>query len=122
MIRAKLRIINSRLSGKEFVLPGHAVTIGRSSENDFVIPDQSVSRQHVRAELDGGRCTVTDLGSQNGIVLGGKTLRKAVLNKGDRFELGDVAIEFTAEEVKEQPATQAPAAAPAPAAGQAPAV
>lgn len=122
MIRAKLRIINSRLSGKEFVLPGHPVTIGRSQENDFVIPDQSVSRQHVRVELNGGRCAVTDLGSHNGIVLGGKTLRKAVLNKGDRFELGDVAIEFTTEEVKEQPAAQAPAAGPAAAAGLAPAV
>ena len=108
MTRAKFRIINSRFSGKEFVLPDHPATVGRSSENDVSIPDQSVSRQHVRAEMNGDRCTLTDLGSHNGIVLGGKTLRQTTLRTGDRFELGDVAIEFTVESV-DDPLPAAPA-------------
>lgn len=119
MKRAKLRIINSRLSGKEFVVPDHAVTVGRSSENDFPIPDQSVSRQHVRVEFDGTSCLLTDLDSHNGIVLGGKTLRQATLREGDRFELGDVAIEFTTFAVEEPPrADGAPTTAAAPPGGQ----
>ena len=108
MRKAKLRIINSRLSGKEFVLPDHAVTVGRSSENDFAIPDQSVSRQHVRAEFDGENCVLTDLDSHNGIVLSGETLRRVMLREGDRFELGDVAIEFSTFPAEEAPAAGGP--------------
>ncbi len=98
MPTAKFRIANSALSGREFVLPDHPVVIGRSSSCDICIPDQSVSRQHVRAEFKDGRCTLRDLGSHNGIIVRGKTVREAVLgSSGERFELGDIVIEFLIE-------------------------
>ncbi len=110
MTIAKLRIINSDLSGREFILPPHPVVIGRGATCDVVIPDQSVSRQHVRAELKGLHCFLTDLGSHNGIVMGDKSFREARIAAGQRFELGDVAIEFRLEE---QPQTApAPPAVP----------
>jgi len=107
---AKLRIVNTEFSGREFVLPPHPAIIGRSGTSDIVIPDQSVSRQHVRGEVRDGHCVLTDLGSHNGIVVSGTTLREAVVPSGGRFELGDVLFEFVVEQ--EEAPTTAPAAAP----------
>jgi hypothetical protein len=116
---AKLRIINSELSGTEFVLPEHPVVIGRTSDNDIVIPDRSVSRQHVRAEFQKGLCVLTDLGSHNKILIGDREVQEAALSNGDRFELGDVALEFLVEAPAEPaqppppPETEVEPAAPA---------
>ncbi|MFW6159029.1 MAG: FHA domain-containing protein [Planctomycetota bacterium] len=95
---AKFRIINSDISGAEFVLPEHPVTLGRIPPADIILPHPSVSRQHARAEVRDGRCHVTDLGSQNGIVVQDEIRREVLLEPGERFELGDVAIEFTVED------------------------
>ncbi|MFO7897659.1 MAG: FHA domain-containing protein [Planctomycetota bacterium] len=105
---AKFRIINSDISGAEFVLPEHPVTLGRIPPADIILPDPSVSRQHARAEIRDGRCHVTDLGSQNGIVVHDEILREVLLEPGERFELGDVAIEFTVEEREEAAAPPPP--------------
>ena len=112
MATAKFKLVNSPHRGQEFVLPPHPAIVGRSSSNDVVIPDQSVSRQHVRAEVKNGACVLTDLGSHNGILMHGETLREAVVESGGQFELGDVVIEFLIEE-DEPVAPVAPAQSPA---------
>lgn len=94
----RLRVVNSSMSGQEFPIPEHPVIVGRSSGCDIVIADQSISRQHVRAEIKDGKCVLKDLGSHNGIYLNGSSTRTAELKPGERFELGDIAIEFRAEE------------------------
>ena len=49
-------------------------SIGRSAENDIVIDDAQASRHHARITLDGGKCTITDLGSGNGTFLNGERM------------------------------------------------
>ncbi|MBI3724180.1 FHA domain-containing protein [bacterium] len=49
----------------------HRITIGRSPENDFVIPDESVSKLHAAIELLGRRWWLEDLRSANGTSLNG---------------------------------------------------
>jgi hypothetical protein len=117
---ARFRILNSELRGTELVLPRRPVILGRSSSNDLVVADPSISRQHVRVELKNGHAVLTDLGSHNGIVINEETLREAVVGDGGRFELGDVQFEFIAEPESETemamapdaPDPDAPAAAP----------
>jgi|GEM_PF-4979643 len=109
MATAKLRLVNSPHRGDEFVLPPHPAIVGRSASNDVVIPDQSVSRQHVRAEVKNGACVLTDLGSHNGILMHGEALREAVVENGGQFELGDVVIEFLLDEDEPVAPAQSPA-------------
>lgn len=45
---------------------GGAIAVGRDESCDLVIPHTSVSKRHFTLALDGGRWTLTDVGSANG--------------------------------------------------------
>lgn len=47
------------------------VSIGRSNKCDFVVVDESLSRQHCMVEFYDGEFYVTDLGSSNGVFIDG---------------------------------------------------
>lgn len=50
--------------------PGKSVTVGRSSESDFVIgSDRTISRQHFKVACSEHECHVEDLGSKSGTFL-----------------------------------------------------
>lgn len=51
--------------------PGGSTTIGKSPENDIVLADPAVSRNHARIDQRDGRFFVRDLGSLNGTLVGG---------------------------------------------------
>ena len=50
------------------------VVVGRSTECDIQIPENSVSRKHARIFRDGDQWRVTDLGSSNGTFVDGQRL------------------------------------------------
>lgn len=79
--------------------PGHLVTVGRSSRNDIVIPDPSISRLHAYLKpLDGERLAIQDAGSTNGTTLNGSSIPAkhcgppADLKSGDNLRLGQVEL------------------------------
>jgi len=81
----------------EVVLPPStdAVTVGRSSECDVVVGEETVSRVH--AELRharGGEWTVRDLDSLNGTWLNGARVREARVCRGDVLRLGGLRMEL----------------------------
>jgi serine/threonine protein kinase/photosystem II stability/assembly factor-like uncharacterized protein len=49
---------------------GYGLIVGRQSDCDIVLADQSVSRQHLRVTWDNTQVTATDLGSSNGTLIG----------------------------------------------------
>lgn len=51
------------------------VTIGRASENDFVIPLEDFSRKHCQVTFKGDYTFIMDLGSKNGVMIDGKRIR-----------------------------------------------
>ena len=69
------------------------VTVGRSLQNDLVVEDASLSRNHARFELLEGRLTLEDLGSRNGIKVNGVLIRgKSTVKPGDEIVLGAVPV------------------------------
>ncbi|HUJ59342.1 MAG TPA: FHA domain-containing protein [Kofleriaceae bacterium] len=73
------------------------ITIGRTSNNDVVIADASVSRLHAYVRRDGSRWVVADAGSKNGSWLSGVTLearRERALPSRAVLRLGDVDLTF----------------------------
>lgn len=50
------------------------VTIGRSGDNDFVIPLEDFSRKHCQITAKGEYLFIMDLGSKNGVMLDGKRI------------------------------------------------
>lgn len=58
--------------------PEQVLRIGRTADNDLVVPDPSVSRHHARLHLQGETATIEDLGSSNGTVIAGARLEPGV--------------------------------------------
>lgn len=71
-----------RIAGRVFPLakarysPKGPITIGRTSENDVVIPEYSVSRKHCFIALVNGGYRITDWGSANGTLVNEKEIGK----------------------------------------------
>lgn len=62
--------------------------IGRSVENDLIIPDKRVSRQHALIKEVDGRICVADLESTNQTFVNGHPVKQAVLASGDSLSIG----------------------------------
>ncbi|MFN2154560.1 MAG: FHA domain-containing protein [Anaerolineae bacterium] len=82
-------------TGREHLLSGEIVTIGRAVENDIVITSKRVSREHARVHRDGWRAVLEDLDSTNGTYLNDeRLLSPAELRDQDRVAIGDVVLIF----------------------------
>jgi hypothetical protein len=71
-----------RIAGRVFALtkssysPKGPITIGRTAENDVVIPEYSVSRKHCFIAMVNGGYRITDWGSANGTLVNEKEIGK----------------------------------------------
>lgn len=63
--------------------------MGRSNDCDLTVPSQRVSRQHAEITWSNGRAILSDKGSQNGTLVGGKRIKgDHVLQDSDEIEFG----------------------------------
>ena len=81
------------------------VRIGRSGDNDVVLPDRSVSRYHAAfaietSPLDGGQSVVLrDEGSTNGVIVNGQPVdSRTLVRPGDQIQIGVFGIVLVEEE------------------------
>lgn len=81
-------------TGEKGYLSNDLTRIGRSSSNDIVIRDPSVSRFHAEAESHHGKIYLKDLASTNGTQVNGKPIKEKRLNDGDIVIFGGVKFEF----------------------------
>ncbi len=75
---------------KKFPLNKPFVTIGRSSENDLVLREDFISRNHVQINRckDKDHIIVKDLKSTNGITFHDEKVKEALVKMGESFILG----------------------------------
>ncbi|HVT17052.1 MAG TPA: adenylate/guanylate cyclase domain-containing protein [Thermoanaerobaculia bacterium] len=88
-----------------FPLTGGRVRLGRGSDNDIVLSDVSVSRNHAEVRHGPDGWTVHDLKSTNGVEINRVPVEAARLHPGDRVGIG--AFELLVETVPQQPAAEA---------------
>lgn len=74
----------------------HCWTIGRSDDNNFVITDRWISRNHAMLQcMETGEFYLIDLGSRNGSFVNGRRVSVPVtLRNGDRLTFGQTELEF----------------------------
>ncbi|MDW8296122.1 MAG: FHA domain-containing protein [Raineya sp.] len=69
------------------------ITIGRASNNDIVIQDSAVSRNHLKiTKTAQGEYILEDLGSTNGTFVNGKPVRTCKLQANDVVKIGDTVL------------------------------
>jgi hypothetical protein len=92
-----------RASGARGVLRGRqgdyqltepVTVIGRSRRCDIVLTDPNVSRQHAEVRRQDDGFMLVDLGSTNGSRVNRRDVKQAVLQHGDRIELGTTEFLF----------------------------
>jgi adenylate cyclase len=75
------------------------LTFGRSSDNDVVLRDFSVSRCHARLDFEDGVARIFDLDSTNGVKINDTLVASGPLAPGDRLTIGSftLLVEDTAD-------------------------
>jgi len=81
---------------------GHLISVGRTSNNDVVVPDVSVSRFHafLKEATGDARWSIQDAGSTNGTAVNGRPVPAqgkggpVDLKSGDRVRVGQVELTF----------------------------
>ena len=82
--------------GERINMAEEPLTIGRLSDCDVVLNDDSVSRRHAELRRQGGDIFLVDLGSTNGTKVNGAGIRERRLVDGDLITVGNTSIRFEA--------------------------
>ena len=91
----ELTIAEGKGRGQRFEFEALDVTIGRGVENDVVLNDAGVSRNHARITAQGQQWILSDNGSSNGTELNGAVIARATqLRAGDRIGVGPITFRF----------------------------
>jgi pSer/pThr/pTyr-binding forkhead associated (FHA) protein len=99
------RIIHRYFFDKEML------SVGRARDNDIVIENLSVSRNHARIKKQDGKFILTDMNSANGTLVNGVRISKTEVVPNDEITVGKHTLIFLADD--EAPASgRSPVAAP----------
>ncbi len=84
--------VKSKGFNKTYFLEKHIISIGRSSTNDIIIPDRTVSGSHSVITRENESFFIQDLNSTNGTIVNGKKVKKQKLNSKDKIKLGSAML------------------------------
>ncbi len=82
--------------------PARRLRIGRAPDNDLVVPDLSVSREHAELRNIGdGRYEIVDLDSHNGTFVNGQRIGRAAVTGHDIIGIGRATFRLVGDELRE---------------------
>jgi S1-C subfamily serine protease len=87
----RVQFLTGPRRGQQAAFSGPRVRIGRSRDNDLILPDSDPplsSALHAEAVLERGVWWIVDLGSTNGTLLNGVRVSRQRLGRGDRLAFG----------------------------------
>ena len=83
-------------------IQGKVLKIGRRPDNDIIVSDLAVSKQHAELrQSPGGAYRIVDLGSHNGTYINGTRVNQASLSEGDIIGVGHSVFQLTGGELIE---------------------
>lgn len=99
----KLICLTGPNKGETYYLIGQRLIVGRSEKADIRINDTKTSREHAEFTKVGADWVVTDLGSQNGIIVNDKKVVQHKIVLGDRIIIGQTVFKFAKQDVSAKP-------------------
>src|SRR5690349_10306852 len=84
-------VLSGGARGKR-VKMGQKLRVGKSQDNDLVLPDDTVSRHHCELERTKAGILVRDLGSTNHTRVGRTAIREALIDPGATLTVGSVEL------------------------------
>ncbi|MBW1997432.1 MAG: FHA domain-containing protein, partial [Deltaproteobacteria bacterium] len=87
-----------------------SIFIGRSRQNDVLLPDTTVSRRHAQVSKTREGYLLIDLGSHNGTYVNGTPVSRRLLRPADRIMIGSYRLTFSEETPQPQLVSKKPTA------------
>lgn len=100
----RLVCLTGKAKGSAYFLLGKRVVLGRADSVDIKILDIKSSREHCEIIKVGKDFVLTDLGSQNGVIVNDLKVKQHVLNEGDKIIIGQTIYKFNRLVIKSQEA------------------
>jgi predicted component of type VI protein secretion system len=94
-VRSKGKFLSEHLFGAGRAIAGRSPDKGRSPDNEIHIKSKFVSRRHAQITSNSFGCTIEDLNSTNGILVGNKRVKRHRLRDGDVVVLGIHELVYT---------------------------
>lgn len=85
---SSIQFLSGPLAGKTFPVTKSSFTLGRAPDNDVVINDNSVSRNHARLIQNGSGWSIEKLAPQNTLTINQRNIQQETLNNQDVVGLG----------------------------------
>lgn len=98
----RLLCLTGKNKGISYYLNGKRIVLGRSDKVDVQVLDTKSSREHAEMTFVNGQYVVTDLGSQNGIVINELKVSQHGLTDNDKIVIGSTVFKYNFIEVKPQ--------------------
>lgn len=96
----RLVCLTGKNKGVAYLFQAKRVVMGRSEKADVRVHDIKSSREHAEIVKVGKDFVLTDLGSQNGVVVNDLKVKQHVLANGDKVIIGKTVYKFHRVEVK----------------------
>jgi len=91
---------------RAYYLQADRIILGRSPHADIPVQDVKASREHAELVRQGNSYILTDLKSQNGIVVNDRKITQASLKNGDYIIIGQTVFKYDVVQVGEREATR----------------
>lgn len=93
--KEKIYFLRYKIEDKVYLTPIKGeISVGRSKENDIVLQDMSVSKNHFHIKKIGEKYVIIDLKSANGTRVNGENVNKKSLKNHDLIEVGSIKMRF----------------------------
>lgn len=94
-VHYRLLCLTGKNKGTSYYLSGKRAVMGRGDEADVQVLDAKSSRAHAELKKVGEKYVVTDLGSQNGIVINDLKVTQHQLIDGDKIIIGQTVFKYS---------------------------
>lgn len=91
---ARVLVVSGKLKGQEFPIEGGCLSIGRRDDNDLVIPEKFISREHAQIEERQGHFVLRSLSEKNPVLVNRRAVQELRLRNGDRIEICGIKMKF----------------------------
>lgn len=90
----RMLCLTGKNKGISYFLQGRRIVLGRSEKADIQVADTKSSREHAELTLLKNEYIITDLGSQNGVVVNDLKIAQHQLNNGDKVIIGQTVYKY----------------------------
>jgi pSer/pThr/pTyr-binding forkhead associated (FHA) protein len=101
-IHYRVMCLTGASKGETYYLKNDRIVMGRGEDSDIVISDLKSSRNHAELKKVNQSYFLTDLGSQNGVIVNDLKVTQCQLNDGDKIVIGQTVYKYNIINIQEK--------------------